>query len=108
MNNLNCLLKGNSQVKGILHCSALEAYTKYEMACLIADLFAIDKSHIKPDETVSAQSMLRPKNSQLDTEYTFKLINFYPLLKFRDSIKDCLENFAWEQNRYGACLSKTN
>ncbi len=94
MNNLNCLLKGNSQVKGILHCSALEAYTKYEMACLIADLFAIDKNHIKPDETVSAQSMLRPKNSQLDTEYTFKLINFYPLLKFRDSIKDCLENFA--------------
>ena len=64
------------------------------MACFIADLFGIDKNHIQPDVTVSAQTLLRPKNSQLDTEYSFKLISFYPRMKFRDSIKECLENFA--------------
>jgi hypothetical protein len=62
------------------------------MSCIIADEFNLDKQNIKPDET-SAEISLRPMNSQLDTENSYSLLNFKPLVKFRESIKDCLQNF---------------
>lgn len=63
------------------------------MSCIIADLFGIDKIHIEADEKITPQLQLRPMNSQLDTEYSYKLIDCIPIMKFKDSIKDCLENF---------------
>lgn len=53
----------------------------------------MDKAHIKPDVRETTQSKLRPMNAQLDTDPTYKLINYHPIMKFQCSIRDCLENF---------------
>lgn len=87
----------NSPIRGVLHCSALDPFTKYEMSCHIADVLGLTKEHIKSDKSSAVHSdgpLLRPMNPQLCTEYSFKLIDdFKPVMKFEDSIKDCLENF---------------
>jgi dTDP-4-dehydrorhamnose reductase len=80
------------KIKGIFHCSALEPFTKYEMSCIIADEFNLNKQNIKPDNTI-VENSLRPMNSKLETEYSYSLLNFKPVIKFRESIKDCLQNF---------------
>jgi len=85
-----------SPIKGILHCSALEPFTKYEMSCHIADVLGLAKDHLKSDKSAAEHSggpLLRPMNPQLCTEYSFGLIQFQPVMKFKDCIKDCLENF---------------
>lgn len=82
----------SNPTRGIFHCSGLDAFTKYEMSCVIADQFQINKEHIKPDLTVDT-SGLRPDNSQLDTTDSYAKLNFKPVMNFRDSIKECLEVF---------------
>lgn len=66
------------------------------MSCIIAELFNVSKDHIKPDlsakEPTSAPQQ-RPMNSQLDTTYSNKLIQFQPIMPFRESIKACLTEF---------------
>lgn len=78
-------------MKGIFHCSAKQSFTKYDMSCVIADVFSLPKDHIKPD--LNVEPNMRPNNANLDTSYSFKVIDFEPVMLFKDSIKDCLENF---------------
>lgn len=60
------------------------------MSCIIADVYGLSKDHIKP--CLNADGNLRPNNAQLDTSYSYKLIDFEPVMLFRESIKDCLDN----------------
>lgn len=85
-----------SPVKGIFHCSAHEPFTKFEMSCHIADVFNLTKAHIVSDKSAAVQTngpLLRPMNPKLCTDYTNNLLNYQPIMKFKESIKDCLENF---------------
>jgi S-adenosylmethionine synthetase len=55
----------------ILHYSAAEPYTKYEMCLVFAQILNLPHAHIKPDATEPAGSgTTRPKNTQLDTSET--------------------------------------
>ncbi len=86
--------QGNNEIRGILHCSASQAYTKYEMSCCIADLFGVNKEHIIRDmSAIEDVSLTRPVNSQLCTDYSYSLIGFENFYEFEKSIKECLENF---------------
>ncbi|MEI6891484.1 MAG: SDR family oxidoreductase [Pontiella sp.] len=58
------LLK-NSNHCGIFHMSGAEAFSKYDMACIIGDVLQLDHSHLSPDSQPPAGAP-RPKNSQLD------------------------------------------
>ena len=56
----------------------------------------LNKDIIGRDLSAAQESkgpLLRPMNSQLDTTYSYELIQFQPIMQFNDSIKDCLENF---------------
>ena len=55
----------NPENGGIYHMSGAEAFTKYEMACIIGDVLRFDHSHLSPNHQPPAGA-LRPKNSQLD------------------------------------------
>lgn len=85
-----------ASIKGIFHCSARQAYTKHEMSLIMADLYGLSKEHIKPDlsaaDTSSGPS-LRPKDAQLDTTYSYEVVDFEPIMLFTETIKDCLDNF---------------
>jgi hypothetical protein len=61
----------------------------------MADLYNLPKEHILPDmsEANKTEPSLRPDNVQLDTGYSYKLLEFEPIMEFKDSIKECLENF---------------
>lgn len=65
------------------------------MSCVMAQAFGLSTEHIKPDmssaEITSGPSM-RPKDVRLDTTYSFGLVDFEPVMLFKDTIKDCLEN----------------
>lgn len=66
------------------------------MSCIMADLYNLPKDNIKPDlsaDQVTSGPNLRPKDVKLETAYSFNLIDFEPIMLFRDTIKDCLENF---------------
>lgn len=82
-----------SPIKGIFHCSAPEPFTKFTMSCHIADVMDQSKDHIFPDKSEKSNGPIRPMNPKLATEYSFNLINFQTIMKFKDSIKDCLVNF---------------
>lgn len=66
------------------------------MACLMADLFNLPKTHIIADSCPSLEiSQLRPTDAQLDTTYSFeKLDNFKTIVDFKTCIKRALEPFA--------------
>ena len=66
------------------------------MSCIIADLLGLNKNIIGKDLSAAQEStgpLLRPMNAQLETAYSYELIQFQPIMQFKDSIKDCLENF---------------
>jgi dTDP-4-dehydrorhamnose reductase len=88
----------SEEFEGILHCSALDQYTKYTMSLIIAERMGLSKEHIHPDDSAAMQTVpancTRPQNAQLDTKFTFELLDFKPIMNFSEQIKDCLENFA--------------
>lgn len=94
-----CFVKADpnlSPIKGIFHCSGNESFTKYEMSCIMADLFNLRKEHIEPDTSsalITTGPNLRPKDVRLDTSYSNEQLGFNSIMKFRNSIKDCLETF---------------
>ena len=66
------------------------------MCCVMADVFSLPKEHIKPDlsaANVTDGPNIRPKDVQLDTGYSFETVDFEPVMRFDETIKDCLENF---------------
>lgn len=68
------------------------------MSCVMADLYGVAKENIKPDMSsanVTSGPNIRPRDVQLDTSYSFQLIDFKTVMQFKDSIKDCLENFVY-------------
>jgi len=87
-------VKSNS-VQGIFHCSANEKFTKFEMSCHIAEALNLCKNHLKRDLSAAdsiTSGSARPKNPKLCTESSYNVIKFQHIMKFIDSIKDCLEN----------------
>ncbi|RNA10899.1 methionine adenosyltransferase 2 subunit beta-like [Brachionus plicatilis] len=80
-----------NQVKGIFHCSGLESFTKYEICGIMAEFYNIPNEFIQPDLTTDFS--LRPKNAQLDITDSYNLLNFKPVMIFKPSLKECLENF---------------
>ena len=84
----------SSQIKGIFHCTSLVPYTKYEMSLVIAEVLDLPKDHIQPDNTIQSDGPnLRPNNAQLETKYSYGVINFEPVVDLKKSIKECLEVF---------------
>ena len=91
----------NKEIKGIFHCSAGEAYTKYEMSRVLATVLGLSKEHIKSDKSalddhnnsVSKETLLKPMDSKLCTKYSYELIQFEPIFKFENSILECIEKF---------------
>ena len=65
------------------------------MACIMADIYNLPKEHIIEDKSEANKTApsLRPDNSTLDTSYSNSVIDFKPIMEFKDCIKDCLENF---------------
>ena len=64
------------------------------MSLIIAEVLSLPTSHIQPDTTVQVDGAnLRPMNANLDTTYSYKVIDFKPIMDFKKSIKECLENF---------------
>lgn len=84
---------GSDKVKGIFHCSGLESFTKYEICCIMADLYNIKNDFIQPDLTTDFS--LRPKNAQLDVTDSYNLLNFKPVMNFKPALKECLEKFVY-------------
>ena len=65
------------------------------MSIAIAECLNLPKEHIQPDmNVVTTGPNLRPMNAQLDTTYSYSVLDFKPIMEFKKSIKDCLENFA--------------
>lgn len=65
------------------------------MSCHIAEALNLSKNHLKRDLSAAnstTSGSLRPKNSKLCTESSYNVIKFQHIMKFMDSIKDCLEN----------------
>jgi len=86
--------RGDGRMRGVFHCSASKAYTKYEMSCCIADLLGLDKGHIESDRSALEEATLsRPVNPRLCTEYSHGLVGFETVYEFESSIKECLEEF---------------
>lgn len=87
--------ENSALVKGIFHCRGDESFTKYQMACVMADLYNLSKDHILSDmsEANKTEPRLRPDNPMLDITHSYSLLNYRSILSFRTTIKDCLENF---------------
>lgn len=76
---------------GIWHWSAPDPMTKYQMTKVMAEIFNLDHSHIKP-VTEPPSGAKRAANSQLDCSDLTKL-NFGRHTPFREGIRKCLRNF---------------
>ncbi len=85
----------SNPIRGIFHCSSLKPYTKYSMSCVMADVMSLPKQHIKQDLSAKdqAQTGSRPNNPQLQTAYSYELLEFEPCMDFEKCIKECLEIF---------------
>ncbi|EDV25057.1 uncharacterized protein TRIADDRAFT_25365 [Trichoplax adhaerens] len=77
--------------RGIWHWSGSEALTKYQMTKIMAEVFNLDFSHIKPASEPPTGAK-RSNNSQLDCSDLMKL-NFGRHTPFRVGIQECLRNF---------------
>ena len=65
------------------------------MSCHIAEALNLCKNHLKRDLSAAdsiTSGSVRPKNPKLCTESSYNVIKFQHIMKFIDSIKDCLEN----------------
>ena len=87
-------MPNSKQIRGIFHCSSLIPYTKYDMSLVIADVLNLAKDHIQPDTTIQLDGPnLRPMNANIDTKYSYEIIEFKPIVDFKAAIKECLEVF---------------
>ena len=74
------LLLALEKVTGIIHLGGVEAISRYDFACLLAQVFKIKEANLKPclqaDVIMSAP---RPPNVSMDSHKAFQL-GFKPLL----------------------------
>jgi S-adenosylmethionine synthetase len=65
----------------ILHFSAPEPYTKYEITLLLASILGLDHQHIVPDDddpSLRGEAVARPRDCKLDTTETELLLDGVP------------------------------
>jgi len=83
--------QADSDLGGIFHWSGNEAYTKYELACMIAKSMKLEHNHLKPSSCPTAGSP-RPKNSQLDCS-RLERMGFTERTPLGASLLECLLPF---------------
>lgn len=68
------ILRGD---RGIFHCVGLEPMSRYQYACEVAEVFALDVSLIK---AVNLDFLvdIRPPRVRLSGIYTYDYLQFYP------------------------------
>ncbi|PCJ56211.1 MAG: NAD(P)-dependent oxidoreductase [Planctomycetota bacterium] len=79
------ILNKDLSINGSFHFSAEEAFTKYEMAKIMAKILGFNTSNITPDSNQPSGAP-RPQNCQLDCQSLKKLIEF-PQQDFRSEIE---------------------
>ncbi len=83
---------GTGRAAGIWHWSAKECYTKYTMACTMAEVFGLPSSHLIPVREPEVGGTPRPYDTQLDvtaTEDAFEV----PSIPFREGIQKVLQTY---------------
>jgi dTDP-4-dehydrorhamnose reductase len=76
---------------GLYHFAGAERFTKYGMACVMADILGIDRSLIHPDPHPPAGAP-RPKDCRLDGS-RLESLGFMPQLPFQEGIRRALAPF---------------
>ncbi|CAF1182249.1 unnamed protein product [Rotaria sp. Silwood1] len=89
------IINNRNEIRGIVHFSNTEKYTKYQMALLIASIFQLPIDHIERDQNIGIDTNVqRPNNAALDSS---KLSNEFSIhinqVKFETTIKQCLQPF---------------
>ena len=79
------------QLKGLYHFSGSEAFTKYEMAMIMAKIFNLPCRHLKPDSSPPTGAP-RPHDCHLDNTALKELIDLQQT-NFRSAIKQVLQPF---------------
>lgn len=82
-----------SPAAGIWHWSASECYTKYAMACTMAELFGLPTSHLIPVREPEVGATTRPYDTQLDPTATVRAIGHTPSVPFREGIQQSLQPY---------------
>ena len=82
----------SGDAEGIWHWSGNECFTKYTMACLMAELFDLKTDHLVPVREPTGGAP-RPFDSHLDASETEKAVSVKHT-PFREGIKKVLERFA--------------
>jgi len=85
---------GEGRIEGIVHVSAPECITKFQLAKLMAEILGVDASHLSADPNPPAGAP-RPRNTQLDCAATWAALGseareFTPL---REGLAKALERF---------------
>ena len=84
-------VEGGGEVEGIWHFSGSECFTKYAMACTMAELFSLPVSHLEPVRS-EPQGVERPYDCHLECSATAKT---FPVQQtsFREGIASILTPF---------------
>ncbi|HUW39999.1 MAG TPA: SDR family oxidoreductase [Rectinemataceae bacterium] len=76
---------------GLYHFAGAERFTKYGMACVMADILGLDRSLVQPDPHPPAGAP-RPKDCRLDGSRLTSL-GFAPQIPFQEGIRRALAPF---------------
>lgn len=84
-------VEGGGGVEGIWHWSGSECFTKYAMACTMAELFGLPISHLEPVQS-KPQGVVRPYDCHLECSAT---ATTFPIQQtsFREGIASILKPF---------------
>ncbi|AUC84983.1 NAD(P)-dependent oxidoreductase [Polaribacter sp. ALD11] len=90
---LSCKISIDKKATGTFNISSNKLLSIYEIAVQIAEVFQLDKSHIKPISTATLnQTAPRPAKTGFDLTKTNKELEFYPksfkedLLRFKETL----------------------
>ena len=83
---------GGGGVGGVWHWSGNECFTKYAMACTMAELFDLPTSHLVPVRSEPAQGTVRPYDCKLESSATAKTFPIHQT-PFREGIASVLKPF---------------
>jgi dTDP-4-dehydrorhamnose reductase len=81
------------QITGIIHLAGSTRLSRYELANMIAEIFNLDKTLLKPAKIHSMKwNAIRPKDSSLNILKANKILKNKPQ-KIDDSLKDFFDNY---------------